>query len=707
MKKVQKSILISFIILSIISSLFLSGCKSQTLFNKGEGNYVEKASFSPDEAIKDTTFGSEEEFENFMKSYSSSGNYRSYDGFGGVMLDMIEGMPMVKSESMGFNEGSYEVDSSNEFSETNNQVLGVDEADIIKTDGDYIYTVSGNTLFIVKAYPGEDAEVVSKTSFDNMPTSLFVNGDYLAVFGNYYNNDFFKEMDFTPRQGMTYFNIYNIVDKNNPELLKEYKFEGNYFQARMIEDYVYFVTRSGMFYSGPSPMPIFIDGAEVKHMELRDIHYYPIPYQYPELANIHSIKLTSPDEDISSKSIVVEGSQNMYMSENNMFITYTEYINEWDIRQEIVVDLITPMLTSSDQELVDKIKSTDNDVLTQYEKEQKIYNIIQSYVNYMTQEERDNFEEEVESILEEKLEEYQHREFTLIHKISVDNGNIAISANGKVPGHVINQFSMDEYDNVFRIATTLNPVWSSYGKESTESTNNVFTLDDDLEILDGLTGLAEDESIYSTRFIAERLYMVTFKQVDPFFVIDLSDVENIESLGELKIPGFSRYLHPYDENTIIGIGRDATSSGRTQGLKISLFDVSDVSNPEEVAQFVTEENHAQSTAEYEHKAFLFNKEKELLVIPAYNHNYYWRNEGGQSYNGAMVFKITKEDIELRGIVDHSQGNEYYGSMVERNLFIEELLYTKSPSLLRINTIEDLSSVKSIELVSDDGPIPIY
>jgi len=708
MKKVQKSILMSLIILSIMSSLFLSGCKSQNMFNREDGSYLEKSSFSPSIEIKDMTFSSETEFENFIKSYSNSGSYRSYGGFGEVMLDMaIESSPMVKSTSSGTNQ-EFSESGSNEFSETNNQVSNVDEADIIKTDGDYIYTVSGNTLFIVHAYPGETAEVVSKTNFDNMPTSLFINGDYLAVFGNYYNNDFFKEMDFTPRQGMTYFNIYNIADKNNPKLLKEYKFEGNYFQARMVEDYVYFVTRSGMIYNGPHPMPIFIEGSDVKPVALKDIHYYPINYQYPEFANIYSIELTNPQEDINSKSIVVEGSQNMYMSQENMFITYTEYINEWDIRQEIVVGLVTPSLITSDNELIEKIKSTDNDILTQYEKEQKIYNIIQSYVNYLTQDERDSFEEEVESVLEETLEEYPYREYTLIHKVSVDNGKISIGANGKVPGHVINQFSMDEYDEVFRIATTLNPVWSNYEKESTKSTNNIFTLNNDLDILDELTGLAEDERIYSTRFIGERLYMVTFKQVDPFFVIDLSNPTDIKSLGELKIPGFSRYLHPYDEDTIIGIGRDATSSGRTEGLKISLFDVSDVSNPEEVAQFVTAEKHTQSIAEYEHKAFLFNKEKELLVIPAYNRNNYWRNEGGQSYNGAMVFKITKEDIKLRGIVDHSQGNdEYYGSMVERNLFIEELLYTKSPSLLRINKIDDLSSVAEIELVNDDGPIPIY
>ena len=118
---------------------------------------------------------------------------------------------------------------------------------------------------------------------------------------------------------------------------------------------------------------------------------------------------------------------------------------------------------------------------------------------------------------------------------------------------------------------------------------------------------------------------------------------------------------------------------RQQGLKISLFDVSDVKNPKEIAKFVGKERYAQSIAEFEHKAFLFSKEKALLVIPAYSYDY---GEEEQAYNGAMVFKITKEEIELRGLIDHSKGiqTQWYGPGVERSLYIEELLYTKSPNL---------------------------
>jgi len=209
--------------------------------------------------------------------------------------------------------------------------------------------------------------------------------------------------------------------------------------------------------------------------------------------------------------------------------------------------------------------------------------------------------------------------------------------------------------------------------------------------------------------MGERAYVVTFRQIDPFFAIDLKDPFSPKVLGELKIPGFSRYLHPYDENTIIGIGRDATESGRQEGLKISLFDVTDIENPKEVAKYVSEDKYASSTVEWEHKAFLFSKEKSLLVMPiySYSYDYFDGKENTEDMNGALVFKIDKSSITLRGLIDHS-GDNKYGPSVERSLYIEDMLYTKSPYLLRINELSDLSSVKNVTLsVKDTSSIPVY
>jgi uncharacterized secreted protein with C-terminal beta-propeller domain len=724
---------ITILLAAAIVALLIAACQpippgpvpdsGGTQVGPGGGTYNEIKLLDEKEEIKTLNFQSDAEFSNFILNNAGGSNYY----YSGGMMTKGLAVESIADVAMSAPRASGDAAESREYSTTNNQVQNVDEADIIKTDGNYIYTISGTTLYIVKAYPGEDAETVSKIKFTSRPQGLFVQGDKLAVFGSFYDLDFFKEIDFIPRQGMTYFNIYDISDKEDPELVKEYKFEGNYFQARMNNDFVYFVTLTSPEYRRDYPTPLYIDGTVKQTIPARDIYYFPIPYDNPQLASIHAINMKT-NQKTDSKSVTVEYGQNMYMSEDNIYITYTKYINEWQVMQKVTIDMMMDKLTESDKALVKKIKSTDNEVLSQGEKEQKILNIVQTYISYMPTKEQEDLQEEIAEETQKRMDEYEYREWTIINKVAVSDGEVSVKANGKVPGHLVNQFSLDENKGVLRVATTISAVWNwrpmpmvraavdavmpEVEPTQKESTNNIYTLDEDLEIMDSLTGLAPGEQIYSTRFMGERLYMVTFRQVDPFFVIDLKDPEDIKELGKLKIPGFSRYLHPYDDNTVIGIGRDASATtGQTRGLKISLFDVTDVENPKEVAKFVTDEKYAQSTAEYEHKAFLFNKEKQLLVIPAYNYAYDWRGETSEgSYNGAMVFKITRDDIEMRGIIDHSQGKKdyyYYGATVERSLFIEDLLYTKSEGLMRINKLSDLSKVKNIEFEGADSPYPVY
>lgn len=701
------------------------------------GAYNE-AKFDPVVAVSTKTFKSASELSSFIKD---NANQQYYGGYGGIGMPLTSDVGMVKV-SAGAESVQSAPSAGSQYSQTNNQVAGVDEADIIKTDGDYIYTISNNNVYIIKAYPGADAQVVATLKYqDSDLQSLFIQGKHLAVFGNYYNAGFFKETDFRPTSGLTFLNIYELSDPSAPKLVKEYKFEGNYFNARMKGDFAYFVVRSApedrpipmpLIFEGivnggvpvgdevvrsdtedkPIPMPRMLDDFKRSSVPIGDIYYYNFPYRNPQFVTVHAIDLSAPDEPISSKTIAVEYSQNLYMSENNIYITYTEWVQEWELRQEISNTFLEGRISATDLAIIEKIKAADNDVLSQYEKQQKISNIYNSYFYLLPQKEQDELNDQIEGLLEAKLKEIGYLEYTVINKIAVNNGEIKVEGSGKVPGQIINQFSMDENGDNFRIATTLSQRWSRLAKQQTESTNNVYALDKDMKIVGMLEGLAPGEQIYSTRFIGSRLYMVTFRQVDPFFVIDLSNPREIKELGKLKLPGFSRYLHPYDADTIIGIGQESTEQGRVTGLKISLFDVSDVANPKEAAKFVTDERYAQSTALWEHKAFLFDKEKQLLVIPVYSNEF--DSEFGkqqQGYNGAFVFSIASDSIKLRGLIDHSRNQTgqdyYYQPMVERSLWINELLYTKSPALLRINKIEDLGSVKNVQLQGTPTNFPVY
>jgi len=416
--KLEKHILIGILILVLIS---LVGCEGAPIVPKQTtpGTFKE-ISFDFGKEVETKQFKSEKELLSFITD--NSGGTSGY--FGVVASRSMDDEVMAEaSESLAI--PAKAGGEARDFSETDIQVSGVDEADIIKTDGNYIYTVSGNVLFIVKAYPGEGAEIVSTIKLDQRPESLFINEDYLAVFGNFHDNDYFKQINFRPRYGMTYLNIYDINDKENPKLVKEYKFEGSYFRGRMTNRYMYILTSTRPEYR-PIPMPIIIEDTIQRPIPIGDISYYNVPYDDPMFVNIHAINLE--DQDISSKAIVVEGSQNLYMSAENIYVTYTERINEYELQMEITMELLEPKLTDVDKELIDKIKKTDNQVLSRREKQSKIFAIYQSYLQYLTSEEQDELQDKVEERLKKKLADYNYLEFTVINKVNVDKDTIKPTA---------------------------------------------------------------------------------------------------------------------------------------------------------------------------------------------------------------------------------------------------------------------------------------
>jgi len=301
---------------------------------------------------------------------------------------------------------------------------------------------------------------------------------------------------------------------------------------------------------------------------------------------------------------------------------------------------------------------------------------------------------------------------TTIHRIHIEDEEIEYVASGAVPGMVLNQFSMDEYDSYFRVATT------TFG-QTTE--NNIYVLNMSLEITSSLEDLASGETIYSARFMGERGYLVTFKQIDPLFVIDLSDPYDPEVLGYLKVTGYSDYLHPYDENHIIGVGKETTDAGEFawyQGVKISLFDVTDVSNPVEIDKLEIGDRGTDSPVLRDHKAFLFDRTRNLLVMPileasvnvsAYPEGVPSWAYGEPVYQGAYVFNISVDNgLQLKGRVTHIEDptelEEYYyyyyysPFFVIRSLYIDDVLYTISNAKIKMHNLGNLDYINEVELL---------
>jgi len=273
---------------------------------------------------------------------------------------------------------------------------------------------------------------------------------------------------------------------------------------------------------------------------------------------------------------------------------------------------------------------------------------------------------------------------TLIYRIRIENEMIKSEASGEVPGSILNQFSMDEYNGYFRLATT---AWTDGASQ-----NNVYVLDMNLTMVGKLENIAPGETIYSVRFMGDRGYIVTFRQVDPFFAIDLQNPYNPKVLGVLKIPGYSSYLHPYDESHIIGIGKDGSA------VKISLFDVSNVTDPKEIDNYQVSGRWSDSPVLSDHKALLFNSSKNLLVMPIITSDY-------SIWQGAYVFKVTiQEGIALRGRITHAEnatdlGYYYYPQpyYVKRSLYIDNVLYTISDKKVMMHNLETLDEINQIEL----------
>jgi len=296
---------------------------------------------------------------------------------------------------------------------------------------------------------------------------------------------------------------------------------------------------------------------------------------------------------------------------------------------------------------------------------------------------------------------------TIIHKISIDDDKIKYVAKGTIPGRLLNQFSMDENGDRFRVATTTE-IYTQY--EGTIRLNSVYVLNEQLEIVGELEEIAPEESIFSARFIGDRLYLVTFQQIDPFFVIDLS-TDTPKILGELKIPGFSNYLHPYDEEHVIGVGRDTkeTENGRVQqlGVKIALFNVANVNNPKVIDDIVVGDSSTQSEALYNHKAFFFDKSREVLSIPISGDVKSLENASSAKmfapdynrWSGFYVFDLdTSSGFDLKGTITHSDSDtRYYGMSNARTFYIDDILYTASQEYLKMNSFENLNEINSIKL----------
>jgi inhibitor of cysteine peptidase len=519
-----------------------------------------------------------------------------------------------------------------EYSTTNIQVAGVEEGDIVKNDAGYAYVVSSDkkAVVIVEVYPPEEMNIVSKITVDGEIEDMYLVEDKLIIIeqcyyfeGGYYPTSYLYSDD-----PSTMIKIYDVSARENPMLWNNVTLPGVYSTSRIIDGFIYLITTESA-YNYEEADDLRVKAEEIYYIDQDDYNF--------NLNYFISLDFTDINAKPKIVPVLMGTSNNIYVSQQNIFITYTKY-------------------------------------------------------NYMS-----------------TYTAAENTEKTVIHKLAIyGEGDITYIAQGEVPGHVLNRYSMDEYNGYFRIATSMG--WMV--------DNMLYVLDENLNIAGNIEDIAPGEGIYSARFMGNRCYLVTFKQVDPFFVIDLSNPQKPEILGELKITGYSDYLHPYDETHIIGLGKDTVDTGqwaRFQGVKVSLFDVTNVSNPIEIDKFVIiGDRGTESLALDDPHAFLFSKDKNLLVIPITL--YELDNSSGDvdpstygyyTWEGAYVLHVDETGITLDGRIAHEYEDEpeydydyycYYNqNRIKRSFYIDDVLYTVSDHIMMANELANLDEIKKIEL----------
>jgi uncharacterized secreted protein with C-terminal beta-propeller domain len=612
-----------------------------------------------------------------IQSFADAANAgRSYGSFWDAIPALLGGVTGTAATKSAPAPQANEAGSA-DYSTTNVQVSGVDEADLVKTDGTYIYLVSGNRVVIARAYPAGDAAVIGSINFTKTsPKEIFIDGDRMLVFGTSYggivplpaDGGVMKE-SIMPWYGSstTVIELYDISDRTSPKKLKSFEVEGDYLTSRLIGDFAYFVVNSyPRMYTYEKntnatdiiPLVRESNGTIAPLAPPTDIGYIP-GIRASSFITIASVSLKDEGRNITTQTIAGSG-QSVYASQDSLYVA------------EYTSPDYYPMRTGD-------TGPTEN---------------------------------------------------TTVLKFSLKDGNIASAGTGNVKGHVLNQFSMDEHNGFFRIATTLGQVWDS----THPSKNNLYILDSGMNLVGSLEDLAPGEKIYSCRFMGDRCYLVTFKKVDPLFVIDTSNPSEPKVLGKLKIPGYSDYLHPYDATHLIGIGKDAADADQSetasrnldfawyQGVKMAIFDVSDVENPKEMFRVIIGDRGTDSPVLSDHRAFLFDRAKGLLVLPITLAEIKGQRTSPNQYGefvfqGAYVYNVSLQDgFTLRGRVTQYEDNDafmksgyyFYGDRsITRSLYIDNVLYTLSNTRLQLNDLGSLDRIKSLEIGTGESVRPMY
>lgn len=533
------------------------------------------------------------------------------------------------------------------FSGTNVQELGVDEADIVKTDGDRIVALTEGEIVVIDV-TGEEPVITGRLRLDNAGVSnLFLMGDTVLTLGSGHGGRdvVFEDMAIAPDYyGTPTVQLTEIDISGEPRVVARMDLDGVYVSSRMINGTVRLVSASG-----PNGFDwVFPEGSglraerEAEEANRRLIEQSTIDNWVPYFI------LSDGDGDVIAEGNLVPCTRALAPVEFSGFNMLS--VTTIDLSRGLEVVDATGVLANGE---------------TVYASSESLYVATQRWDFWQ------------EPRLEGDVAVESEGVTTEIHKFDISSSTRTdYVASGTIDGYLLNQFAMSEHEGHLRVASTSGRAW--WGESDTESFVTVLEpRGGELVTVGRVGGLGEGEQIFSVRFMGDKGYVVTFRQTDPLYTIDLSDPEDPRMVGELKILGYSAYLHPISENLILGVGQDADKEGRIQGSQLSLFDVSDPANPIRIDQIELADG-SNSEVEYDHRAFLYWEGTAVIPVTQWQ----WDERQEKFFTGAVVVEVDENGLRELGIIHHpggegDEGKYDWRAQIRRTVVIDDDLYTFS------------------------------
>lgn len=536
------------------------------------------------------------------------------------------------------------------FTGTNVQVAGVDEPDRVKTDGTHLFVSTQDSVAIINAYPPNSTAVLSTLSFPNS-----------NVIGLEIAQDRLMVIDQkTSGSPAVELLLYGTSDLSSPKIMQNVSIAGTFVAARLADGYVYAVIQQPSYVfngqgNATAVMPMASVGGVGSQLAASSVYYTNNTAQISYYTMIPSVSMSTGREGVVS--VLTGPSATVYVSTSNIYVVYTNYLDIYDVDgvpgNVWTGGVITPQLLTQSQN-------------------------------------------------------------STVLRAAYSGGNVTVAKAGVVPGTVLNQFSMDEYNGYFRIATSR---FAMVNGAATQS-DDVYVLGQDMTQVSALTNIAPGENIYAVRFVGDTGYVVTYEQIDPLFVISFKDVSNPVILSALKVTGYSDYLYPLPGGYLIGVGKDSVpaSTGNFSyylGLKLSLFRVYDNGSSTQVAKMLIGDRGTDSPVLSDHLAFTFDSTRNITVIPLTLYLVSGNQTvsggippyGDPVWQGVYVIQVTGSGFNLLGKVSQYSADQNYGDspngslQIDRSVIIGDYLYTVSQGEVMVSTLSSFSTVATVQLPS--------